>query len=169
MTSKDIREMLIAARKRNQDDFNEFLLIQEWMKKENGKRIDGWLKKRLPEGWKIDSSVSSLIYIDMPSGNKHLISYGEALNVDNLPRYDSWACSGASERIKQIDAYLDDPEAFFEMAEMYIQAADLYAKLQNTVLAIWPTSHRNPTHYELVRAAGFPDNLFSEIYFKTKK
>lgn len=168
MTSKDIRAMLIASREKNQADFNEFLLIQEWMKKENGKKFDGWLAKRLPNGWKINWRAG-MAHIEMPSGNSHLISYGEALNVDNLPKYDSWACAGASERIQNIDRYLNDPEAFTQMAEMYLQAATLYAKLQKTVNDIWPTFHKNPIHYELVKAAGFPDSIFSDIYFKRSK
>jgi len=168
MTSKEIRAMLIASREKNQADFNEFLLIQEWAKKENGKNIDGWLKKRLPEGWAIDSS-SSLTYIKMPSGNKHLISYGYSVTAEKLPEYDSWACAGASERIQQIDRYLNDPEAFDEMAVMYLQASILYEKMQKTVNDIWPISHKNPIHYELVKAAGFADGVFSDIYFKQSK
>jgi hypothetical protein len=168
MTSKTIREMLIAARETNAKDFNEFLLIQEWMKKENGKVINRWMDKRLPEGWQIQWRAG-MAHIIMPSGNSHLISYGEALNVDNLPRYDSCYGEGAAERIKNIDRYLNDPEAFTEMAEMYLQAADLYAKLQNTIKAIWPTSHKNPIHYDLVKVAGFADGVFSDIYFKQPK
>jgi hypothetical protein len=168
MTSKEIRAMLIASREKNQADFNEFLLIQEWMKKENGKVINRWMDKRLPEGWEIQWRAG-MAHIKMPSGNSHLISYGEALNADNLPRYDSCYGEGAANRIQQIDGYLNNPEAFTEMAEMYLQAATLYAKLQKTVNDIWPTSHKNPIHYELVKAAGFADGVFSDIYFKQSK
>lgn len=160
--------MLIASREKNQADFNEFLLIQEWAKKENGKKIDGWLNKRLPEDWKIEWRAG-MAHVRMPSGNSHLLSYGEPVNAEMMPKYDACYGAGAAERIQHIDRYLNDPEAFTEMAEMYLQAATLYTKLQKTVNDIWPTSHKNPIHYELVKVAGFGDGVFSDIYFKQPK
>ena len=168
MKSKDIKAMLIASKQKNESDYNEFLLIQEWAKKESGKKIDGWMAKRLPDGWKINWRAG-MAHIEMPSGNSHLISYGENINPEMMPKYDSWADAGARERIEKIDAFLNDGDAFTEMAEKYLKAASLFNELQEVIGKIGVSSHRNPIHYEIVKAAGFPDNIFSDIYYKRPK
>ena len=165
LTKSVIIDMLqkdIADNKRDNEQHN---IIYEFLKANDGKKIDGWLIKKLPEGMKHEFRAG-MHNIKDRNNMQHLISYDNIVKAELFhEKYDTWATIGALERIANLEALLSNPD---KLIKTFISLQKTFNTLCVQVKELEAgnlKSFRNPIYYDLLRCITIPTSLISDIQY----
>lgn len=165
LTKSVIIDMLQRDIVDNKADHAQHLVIYEFLKANDGKKIDGWLIKKLPEGMKYEFRAG-MHHIKDVNDKQHLISYDNIVKSELFhEKYDTWATVGALERIEKLEALLNSPDNLIKTFIDLQKAFNILCAKVKTMKSGKLDSFHNPIYYDLLRSITIPTNLISDIEF----
>ena len=137
--------------------------IKEFLTPLEGKKIDGHIKRKLPEGMKLIQQYS-MYYIEL-EGKQHLIGYEQKsynpeagyISIENFEKHD--ACHGyaAQERLDKMNSLMQNSDQLAAMARYAKNLQDTAQAFKEAAIS-WSEkpfdSYHNEIHYEVLRSIG---------------